>query len=180
MIEEPLHVNVHYPLVSGFDMCLGCFHCLMRITSRSESVAVVTERWLELRTEYLMHRLLDEPVLYRRYTQLPYPLPRLRYLYPFHWTRLVPPSLQLLPDARPVHHQMFRQLLYPHAVHPWCPTIALHPPQRCHQIVTTDDPPPTSLPLRVEPFLIPVDVAAAFAPDAYLTPSALLPRPVWS
>ena len=67
LVKELLHVNVHHLPVSCLDVSLRRFHRLMCASSRSESVAMVTKRFLELWTEYLMHRLLDEPIQYRRY-----------------------------------------------------------------------------------------------------------------
>ena len=61
-VEKFFEVEVHNPSIAARKVPLRGGHRLMRRPPRTKAVAVVGERWVELRLEDLQHRLLDEPV----------------------------------------------------------------------------------------------------------------------
>ena len=58
-VEVFRQVYIHYPPIARFDVPLRRFHGIMRTSSRSKPVAVVTKLWFILPAKYLLYRLLD-------------------------------------------------------------------------------------------------------------------------
>ena len=75
----------------------------MRRTSRTKTIRLLAEGRVEIALQYLLHRLLNEPVEYSWNTELtPSASARLRYLAPAYRHRLIATVQQRLPNLRPV------------------------------------------------------------------------------
>ncbi len=109
-IEELLQVQVHDPALPFRHVAPRRLHGLVRVASRTKAVARLGKLGLEQRLQYLMQRLLEQPVHHRRNAQSAYPALRLRYLHLAHRRRHVLARQQRLSYLPPVRLQPWLQL----------------------------------------------------------------------
>ena len=69
-VKKCIQITIHYPSVARPDGGLCLTNGLMRTAIGAKPVAAVMEVFLPARLQHLCNRLLNKPILYRRYTQL--------------------------------------------------------------------------------------------------------------
>jgi hypothetical protein len=120
------------------DIPLRRAHSIVSAPSRSETVAVLRETWIESRLQYLKKALLDESVQDSWDAQLSHPSSRLRNHLLFHRLRPERSREQLLANPYPVRHQIHMQFFHRHPVNPRTALVLPHALERSSRVRAFD------------------------------------------
>jgi len=133
-VKELRQIHVNHPAVAVTDMLLHRLNRPMGTSTGAKPVAVIRKGRFQHRAQYLMKRLLDQAILYRRDTQYPLAALRLGNADPAYRLRMVVSGQQPLTQRWPVLLQVALEGCHRHLIDTSRALIGYYPLIRTHQV----------------------------------------------